>query len=103
MRSTSRSEAVPAIGPTNDPLPGTIVADPNIVQRGAIVGVEPVVIDLARPRVLGERTTPLLAVTATGHVLTTGQRRPGEGVEAVIVVEDLPRGPLRWIDPRSRP
>lgn len=73
------------------PLDGVIEMYGAQIQRGGIFAVEPLVVDLAGPRVLGQVDRPILGLAPTGHVLTTAGPRP--------IVRDVPLGPLEWVWP----
>lgn len=75
------------------PLPGEIVDYPGFSARGSMVALDPLIVDLAGPTVIGRADRPILGVAASGHVLVS------EAPPDPRVIGGVPQGPLRWVWP----
>lgn len=77
-------------------LKGDLAAQPDVLLSSPAVYVAPWVVDVREGKVLGryDAPRPPLALAESGQLLVwAAAKAPGNGA-------DLPRGPLRWTEPR---
>ncbi|MEZ4449997.1 MAG: hypothetical protein R3B09_11005 [Nannocystaceae bacterium] len=79
-------------GGAHRPLPAAADEYPRRHQRGSIVAIDHILIDLAAGELLGALPTPPEALTDQGHALTPDP----DPDHRVLARNTVPLGPLRW-------